>query len=301
MSAKVSPSSFQLEGTFHSSGVLSATQCVRKMRGGSQPNLIQCDNGQYYIVKMTENPQGPNVLANEWLGGFLGKAAGLPVAEGDLVYLSDSFIDDDLGLWFETPTGRRRPKAGLHYGSRLVGEPYGGNRPMEYISRSRVEAITNREVFLGMYVMDVWANQQDNRQAILVADPDMLGFKAIFIDHGHMFGGPNWNFLERPGIACHMESSLYSELWHTDVVAGWISHFENVIPSALSLAISLVPLGWYNGDIGALQEDLLRRLEDLPRLVEFDAVALEQFTRRSTANDILRLPRNGIHMLGTAV
>jgi hypothetical protein len=301
MSAKVSQSPFRSERTFRSSGVLSATKYIRKMRGGSQPSLVQCDNGQYYIVKMAHNPQGPNVLANEWLCSLLGNVAGLPVAEGHLVSISDAFIDGEQGLWFETPNGRQRPTAGIHYGSRLVGQPSGPNRPTDYIGRSRIEAITNGEAFVGMFILDVWANHQDNRQAVLVANQDKSGFKVVFIDHGHMFGGPNWNFANRRSVTCYLERSLYSALWDTGAVDRWISHLETVLPPALSSAISSVPSEWYNGDIGGLQEVLLRRLEDLKHLVETNTVALEQFNRRSMANDILRLPHNGIHMLGTAV
>jgi hypothetical protein len=52
------------------------------MKGGSQSILVQCEDGRYYIVKMTDNPQGPNVLANELLASLLGSAARLPVAKG---------------------------------------------------------------------------------------------------------------------------------------------------------------------------------------------------------------------------
>lgn len=63
---------------------------------------------------------------------------------------------------FELPSGTRRPDAGLHFGSLLVGQPSSPARPSEYISRSRVETITNRLALLGMYILDVWANHQDN-------------------------------------------------------------------------------------------------------------------------------------------
>jgi hypothetical protein len=250
---------------------------------------------------MTDNPQGTNVLANELLGSVLGSAAGLPVAEASLVYLSDLFIDDASGLWFETRDGVRRPQAGLHYGSRFIGETEGLNQPTEYISRSRTQTINNRSAFLGMYILDVWANQQDNRQAILLSDSHGPGSEVFFIDHGFMFGGPEWIFSERPGCACHLEGSIYSQLWHQDIVADWISHFEKVIPEALSSALSLIPSQWYKGDKGDLKNVLLVRLQSLTRLVDSDAAAFEQITRRSMANDILRLPRDGIRNLGAPV
>src|SRR5258708_39782165 len=106
-----------------STAELSAVRCIRKMRGGSEAILVLCDNGHHYVVKMAGNPQGPNVLANELLGSVIANAVGLPVAPGRSVYLSDDFIDGEPEIWFETPTGRRRPVAGLHFGSRLLGQP----------------------------------------------------------------------------------------------------------------------------------------------------------------------------------
>jgi hypothetical protein len=61
------------------------------------------------------------------------------------------------------------------------------------MSTSRVSAITNREAFLGMYLFDVWANHQDNRQAIFRRS-STNDQEVWFIDRGRMFGGPQWTF-----------------------------------------------------------------------------------------------------------
>jgi len=37
------------------------------MRGGAQSHLMRCDDGDYYIVKFQNNPQGVRILANELL------------------------------------------------------------------------------------------------------------------------------------------------------------------------------------------------------------------------------------------
>jgi len=97
-----------------------------------------------------------------------------------------------------------------------------------------------------------------------------------------------------------LESSLYFNLWEPAVVAGWISHFENVLPDALSQAVSLVPAEWYKGNIDLLHDVLLHRLENLSGLIEADGLASNQAIRRSMVNEILRLPRDGVHMLGTS-
>jgi hypothetical protein len=283
MSAKVSNVFLDFEDI---SCRLSAVRFIREMRGGTQPVLLQCDDDHYYVVKMNANPQGPNTLANEFLGSAVAGAAGLPVPKSSLIYLSDAFIDDNQELWFQTNSGTRRPNAGIHYGSRFVGELSGSNRPTDYISRSRVDEITNRTSFLGMYIMDIWANHQDSRQAVLLGNANNRTKKAFFIDHGHMFGGPFGSFNERPGIACHLEISVYSRLWVPEVVAAWIARFKKTIPSALAAAIPVLPPQWYNGNLGALEDLLMRRLQNLSHLVELDAKEPQHFIHRNLSNDI---------------
>jgi hypothetical protein len=278
---------------------LSANKYIRKMKGGSQSILVQCDDNRFYVVKMAGNPQGPCVVANEFLGSVIAGAVGLPVAESMVIHLSDYFIDSEPDIWFELPSGRKRPDAGLHFGSLLVGQPYGPQRPSEYISPSRVNAIANRDAFLGMYILDVWANHQDNRQAVLLGRSDDDGQEAFFIDHGHMFGGPDWNFRERPGAALHLESSVYCELWHDEVVSSWISHFQTVLPEILSWVTSILPPKWYNGDLRSLMEGLIHRLSNLTELIQKDATRSRQFAYQNSENDPLRLSDSGIHKLRT--
>ena len=56
---------------------LTAVRFVRRMRGSSQACLIQCDDGDYYVVKFANNPKGPNLLANEMLGSLLCDSIGM--------------------------------------------------------------------------------------------------------------------------------------------------------------------------------------------------------------------------------
>ena len=62
------------------------------MRGGSQASLLECDDGDFYVTKMVGNPQGPNVLANEWIGNAIARSVGLRVPHSTVVSISDDFI-----------------------------------------------------------------------------------------------------------------------------------------------------------------------------------------------------------------
>jgi len=252
-----------------SNAILSANKYIRKMRGGSQSVLVRANDGNHYFVKMTDNPVGSNLLANEYMGGLLAKAVGLPVAESKGIFFSDSFIDSHPDLWFDLPSGMRRPNKGVHVGSLLLGQPSGAKRPTEYISPSRIDRITNREAFLGMYLFDVWANHQDNRQAILRRLDDNTQ-KVFFIDHGHLFGGPRWNFDDNSVAALHLETAVYSNLWQDEQVTRWVTIFQSVIPEVLKSVAKSIEPQWYQGDISELIGKLTTRLTGLPELIGED-------------------------------
>ena len=281
-----------------SNAILSANKYIRKMRGGSQSIFVRANDGKYYVVKMADNPIGPNLLANEYMGSLVAKAVGLPVAQPRGLFFSDSFIDRHPNLWFELPFGVRRPENGVHFGSLLIGQTSGAERPTEYISPSRIDRITNREAFLGMYLLDVWANHQDNRQAIFRRSSDHTQ-EVCFIDHGHMFGGPEWNFQDNLGSALHLELAVYTDLWQDEQIALWISRFQSVIPEALKLATPCIQPGWYKGNLAKLIETLTDRLANLAKLVEEDAARNWRPSKQKNINEALRLSDSGIHDLGT--
>jgi hypothetical protein len=283
-----------------SSAILSASKFIRKMRGGSQSILVQANDTRYYVVKMVGNPQGTNVLANEFLGSMVAMGAGLPVAIARGIYLSDSFIDTYPEIWFEFTDRRCRPSKGMHLGTLFVGQLSGPERPAEYISPSRVGTITNRAAFLGMYILDILTNHQDNRQALFRRAPSGREMEAIFIDHGHMFGGPDWNFDERPGVALHVERSIYSDLWQEEHIASWISHLRLVVPEALTIATPGIPPEWYKGEVKVLFDIVAARLASLDELVHTESQQCGHLFREGLADGALRLSDSGVHRIRTA-
>ena len=91
---------------------LSAAAFVRRMRGGAQSSLLRASDGKLYVVKLQGNPQGPNVLANEALGSWLTARLGLKTPDWSRIAIDDAFLDQNQQMWFETPSGRERPRAG---------------------------------------------------------------------------------------------------------------------------------------------------------------------------------------------
>ena len=69
-----------------------ALEEIGRIRGGSQPHLMRCADGNYYVVKFPNNPQGSRILANELLGCRLASLLRLPVAAGRPIFVDETLI-----------------------------------------------------------------------------------------------------------------------------------------------------------------------------------------------------------------
>ena len=67
---------------------VSARHLIRKMRGGAQSHLIAGEDGEYYVVKFTNNPQHRRILINEWLANAFLRYLQIHVPQTALVQVS---------------------------------------------------------------------------------------------------------------------------------------------------------------------------------------------------------------------
>jgi hypothetical protein len=161
---------------------------VRKLRGGSQPVLAEASDGRLYVVKFTNNPQGPNLPFNESIGTELYRRAHLAVPPWRTLRVNRAFIEENPSCWFETPKGRLRPQEGVCFASLYLGSE--NSRILEMLPKSSFKRVRNLDDFWLAWFIDICAHHADPRQAIFY--PTIRNeHNAIFIDHGHMFGGPN--------------------------------------------------------------------------------------------------------------
>ena len=168
---------------------LNLIELVGRARGGSLPILAKADDGNYYFAKFANNPQGPNVLFNEAVGTELYRAFGLPVPDWRPLLITRSFISRNRILFFNSKTMESRPpEPGLCFGSLSLGR--GADLPLEALSGSEIGRVENRADFGLAWLLDICARHCDDRQAVFVETPNRR-LRGIFIDHGHMFGGPD--------------------------------------------------------------------------------------------------------------
>jgi len=169
-------------------GSVSVVRYVRKLRGGSQPVLAVASDGHLYVVKFANNLQGANLLFNESVGSQLYGAIGLAGPAWTPLVVTDSFLDENPGCWMQTEEGVLRPATGLCFGSRFLGED--SRRLLEILPGTSFKRVTNHTSFWLAWLIDICARHADNRQAIFLQN-QKGEFKAYFIDHGHLFGGPS--------------------------------------------------------------------------------------------------------------
>lgn len=235
----------------------SVTHFFRRLRGGSQPILVRASDGLCYVVKFHNNLQGPNLLFNEGAGCELYRACGLPVPEWTPLRISDSFLDRNPGCWIQTPEGRLRPASGLCYGSRFLDG--NGKRLFEILPGSMLKRVRNQVSFWLVWLIDVCAEHVDNRQAIFEEDADGW-LDAYFIDHGHLFGGPNADSKRHFGASRYLDQRIYGPI-SSEVLLGFQDVLHALDADRLRERIEAIPAEWSQQSAREVFERSLQRLK----------------------------------------
>jgi hypothetical protein len=252
--------------------VLSITTVVRKLSGGSQSCLVQCNDRKLYVLKMHPNPQGPNVLANEALGSMLLRGLGFlaPRWRPVTIDLKTVRFFPDLTMTTEE-NATVFPTFGIHFGSEYLGGPQ--YNVYDFMPKSYAHRLRTTTQLLPIYLFDVWASHQDERQFIYQRDRDAPVYDKFFdtfcIDNGHLFGGPNWSHVaghSRGTCSAYIKPPILGD----PRIDQCLSVFEERIPGLLHHAIAAIPAEWHKDDIHMLYARLLWRLEAIRTLVDWE-------------------------------
>jgi hypothetical protein len=197
------------------------THSFRKLRGCSQPILVQASDELFYVVKFSNNPQGANVLFNESIGTELYRACNLPVPEWKPLLVTDTFLDQNPRCWMEGEHGLLRPDSGLCFGSRFLGLDC--DRVLEILPKSFFDKVHNHMDFWLAWLIDICAGHTDNRQAIFLERPTRE-LDAFFIDHGHLFRGPDGHGRMHFMKSRYLDPRIYQSLYPRD-----FQSFQNAV------------------------------------------------------------------------
>lgn len=241
------------------------TTVIKQQPGGAQSRLVRCDDGKLYVLKMNPNPQGPNVLANEALGATLIRGLGLPAPAWRPLKIDLKTVGLFPELAMHTSAHKTSfPACGLHFGSEYLGGPQVDL--YDFMPKSCAYKLRSTEQFLAIYLFDVWASHQDERQCVYQRTHGTGLYDTYFIDNGHLFGGPAWSEVTgHPRGVC--SGYVVAPAWSDPRIEPWLKIFEDRIPALLHHAVRSIPGYWYDGDIHALSTCLLGRLKSIRSLV----------------------------------
>jgi hypothetical protein len=216
------------------------------MRGAAQSHLMQCDDGQFYVVKFRNNPQHARILINEWMASACLKHLHISTPEVTIVNLSEEFLAHEPDVFIQLGSRRLKVEPGPHFASCYPGDP--SKVPVyDFLPDVLLGRVANRNEFLGVLAFDKWTGNADARQAIFFrpkpefrltsgSGSPRLGHTAYMIDHGFSFGGPHWTFYDSPLQGLYFRPVVYQNAKSADDFQPWLDrvvHFpEEVLAEA---------------------------------------------------------------------
>lgn len=254
---------------------LNAVRHLRKMRGGAQSHLVEADDGQFYVVKLRNNPQHRRVLINESVASVLLRYLQISAPEVVIISLSREFLAANPDLCIQLGTSRLPAEPGWHCGSRYPGHP-DQVAVYDFIPDVLLRETVNLREFLGILAFDKWVSNADGRQAVFFRSrvrewtaaraSTRPGFLAWMIDHGFAFNGPHWDFPDAPLHGLYHRPLVYEGVRSLADFEPWLERIRHFPLEVLDQAWRQVPLEWLDGEEEALEQLLEALLERRQRL-----------------------------------
>jgi hypothetical protein len=255
---------------------------VRRMRGGAQAHLLEATDGHFYVVKFLGNPQHRRVLTNEMVAGTILEYLQISSPATRLIEVTQEFLQGNPDVYFTMGSRRVEVKPGWHFASRYPGDP-GIVSVYDFVPDSLLGQVNNLNDFLGCMVFDKWLGNADGRQSVFLraplADwfpetrvhPQKLGFLTLMIDHGFVFNGPHWEFVDAPAYGLYLRKLVYDGVTGIESFEPWLTRVENFPDDVLDRAMRSIPPEWIVGEEAALEkllELLMTRRSKVRRLIE---------------------------------
>ena len=241
---------------------LYAVQQIRRLRGGSQAQLLRASDGRYYVTKSVQNPQHVRVLANEMLATRLGQLLGLPVPRVESIEVSDWLIEHTSELTIEVGGSCIPWKPGLHLASLYVDDP-DTNLVFDYLPDSMMDSVRNVADFGRVLVLDRWTCNCDGRQAVFSRKGKRSrGYFATFIDQGYCFNASEWSFPDSPLRGVYARKCVYKDIVNWDAFEPALTRAEQMGVEDIWRIAAEIPEEWYESDhcgLHRLVENIYKR------------------------------------------
>ena len=239
------------------------------MRGGAQSHMMRGANGDFYVVKFQNNPQGSRVLANDYIASRIAERLGLPVPAPEIVEVGEWLVRKTSELHMQLGGEKTPCVAGLQFGSRFISPPMEG-QIFDYMPESFLnpEHIRNFEIFPGALAFDKWTCNGDGRQMLYWRRGRERKYTAALVDQGYCFNANEWNFPDSPLRGVFSLNLVYEQVQDWRSFEPWLSRIENFDAAELASFAEAVPPEWYAGDWDALQGVLAKLLTRRARVRE---------------------------------
>jgi hypothetical protein len=252
------------------------------MRGGAQSHLMLGDDGNAWVVKFQNNPQHLRVLPNELLGTRLGAAIGLSVPLCDVVSVTPWLIERTAELEMDFGQRRERCRAGLQFGSQLVGGLMPGH-VADYLPEEQLLEVRNLGEFAGALALDKWTCNANGRQALFYRRGREKRYSATFIDQGFCFNAGEWRLIDAPLRGVYARNAVYRTVTGWASFEPWLSRIEQLAPEQVWAIAETIPPEWYENDADAL-EKLVERLLQRRSLVRDLITTFRESSRQPFPN-----------------
>jgi hypothetical protein len=257
-----------------------ATEHIKRIWGsGSQPHLMRCSDGHYYVVKFANNPQGGKTLFNDLFATRLAAMLGLPVAASSVIFVNRELIsygcDMDVGYGSRTLC-----QAGPCFGSRYPSQP----GRAKFCHNPSLGEIENAPDFLGMLVFDKWTCNIDQRQVLFVQRRKKPTCRALMIDQGFCFNG-TWAFRETRFVSRYSDPDVYRSVRGIESFNRWLTRLDKINENMIAEAARGIPPEWH-GETGAAIESLIEQLDRRRSKVRELIWSTHKFYKFYKSNDI---------------
>jgi len=258
-----------------------AIRLIRKMRGGAQAQLLECDDGHFYVVKFRNNPQHRRILMNEWIASVFLNYLQISAPPAAIVNLSAEFLASHPEVHIQLGTRRQAVEPGWHFGSRFPGDP-AKVMVYDFLPDALLDKVVNVNEFRGVLAFDKWIGNADARQSIFfrarlrewspssTADAPKAGFVAHMMDHGYVFNGPHWTFPDSPLQGLYFRPSVYQSVRSWDDFQPWLDRVVHFPEEVVDEAQKQIPPDWMAEDALALEamlDALMSRCKRVPDLI----------------------------------
>lgn len=222
---------------------ISVVRLVRRINGPNANYLVEASDGFHYVLKMGRGASSKDTLLREALGSELSILMELPVPHWEPLFVSDAFLKSHSGLWRDVTGGSGvHSSSGIYFGSRMLGMGH-QEQLYDYIPTNRLEQVENRTDFVGMLLVDAWANHAQCRQAVFLKRNDAASLQAHFIDHGEMFA-PDEIFTRQTFAGRYSRSKMYDGCLTQCIFSRWQNTIRSVREADLRAMLSRIPMEW---------------------------------------------------------